>query len=200
MSRRRARFGAPVRMEALVVGGINVPSPTFFPAISSVKNSVEPLDDLMILRAVKYPQFLISAHDVYYASSTHRKRIEVLLRDAIRTGNIVLLDSGNYEAYWREREKWWSVQRFRRVSRSTPNHLALCFDELDPKGDTRTLARRVEESVVRDHRSGGQGSTVPVVHAPSALLPATVKEVARRLRPIVVALPERELGEGLYER
>jgi hypothetical protein len=190
----------PARSETLIVGGINVPVPTFFPAVSSVKSNVQPLDDLMILRAIKYPQFLISAHDVYYANAVQRKRIDTLLRDAIRGGQIVLLDSGNYEAFWREREKWWSSRRLARILRSTPSHLAFAFDELKPQGNSRTLAGRVEFAVLRDHRAARQATVVPIVHAPQNLLPATIAEVVRRLTPILVAVPERELGEGLYQR
>lgn len=190
----------PRRTETLVVGGITVPAPTFFPAISSVKSNVQPIEDLMIVRAIKYPQFLISAHDVHYANPGHRKRIDTLLRDAVRGGQIVLLDSGNYEAFWREREKWWSSRRFARILRSTPSHLAFAFDEWKARGDSRTLAKRVEAAVLRDHHSAGHASVVPIVHGPPDLMPGTVTEVARRLRPIVVAVPERELGEGLYQR
>jgi queuine/archaeosine tRNA-ribosyltransferase len=188
------------RAETLIVGGINVPTPTFFPAISSVKSNVQPLDDLMVLRAIKYPQFLISAHDVHYAKPIQRKRIDSLLRDAVRGGQIVLLDSGNYEAFWREREKWWSARRFARILRSTSSHLAFAFDELRPRGSSRTVAKQVESAVLRDHRSARQATVVPVVHGTLNLLPGTIAEVTRRLTPILVGVPERELGEGLYHR
>ena len=96
---------APARSETLIVGGINVPVPVFFPAVSSVKSNVCPLDDLSILRSIAYPQFLLSAYDVHYADTAHRSGIETLLRDAVRGGQIVLLDSGNYEAFWHDRQK-----------------------------------------------------------------------------------------------
>jgi hypothetical protein len=191
---------SPGRSETLVVGGINVPVPTFFPAISSVKSNVQPLDDLMVLRAIKYPQFLISAHDVHYAKLSHRSRIETLLKEAVRDGQIVLLDSGNYEAFWRERQKWWSSQRLARTLRSTPSHLAFAFDDLQARGGSKTLARRIEAAVLRGHRYARQATVVPIVHASRSALPATVAEVARRLTPILVGVPERELGEGLYQR
>jgi hypothetical protein len=190
----------PVRSETLIVGGVNVPVPTFFPAISSVKSNVHPLDDLMVIRAIKYPQFLISAHDIDYADVIRRERMEALLRDAVRGGQIVLLDSGNYEAFWREREEWWSARRLAKILRSVPTHVAFAFDELKPKGSSRRLAARVESAVLRDHRVARHATVVPIVHAPENVLPATVGEVARRLTPIFVGVPERELGEGLYER
>lgn len=118
-------MAVPPRAETLVVGGVNVPVPNFFPAISTVKSNLRPLEYLQIIRGVGYPQFLISAHDIYYTGASERRIINGILRDALRSGQIVLLDSGNYEAFWRERTKWWSARRLAGVLRTSPFHLAL---------------------------------------------------------------------------
>ena len=138
------------RGEALVVGGISMPVPSFFPAISSVKSNTRPLQCLQVVQAVGYPQFLISAHDLYYAQRRDRRAMEGVLRDAVKAGQIVLLDSGNYEAFWRERAKWWSSRRLARVLRTTPCHLSFALDELDPQATKSHIVRAVERAVLRE--------------------------------------------------
>jgi queuine/archaeosine tRNA-ribosyltransferase len=188
------------RGEALGVGGISVPVPSFFPAISSVKSNMRTLQCLQVVQAGGFPQFLVSAHDIYCAEPRDRRAMERVLRDAVKARQIVLLDSGNYEAFWRERTKWWSPARLAQVLRTAPCHLAFAFDELDPKGNESHIARSVERAVVRDQRSAGQATVVPIVHGQRGSIPAISAEAAKRLNPILVAVPERELGDGLLDR
>ena len=45
-----------------------------------------------------------------------------------------------------------------------------------------------------------QGTVVPIVHGPSQLLPRASQRVAKELYPILLAVPERALGDGIINR
>jgi queuine/archaeosine tRNA-ribosyltransferase len=123
-----------------------------------------------------------------------------LLRRAARKRRIVLMDSGNYEAYWHHDERSWNGRKLLSVLRDSAFQLAFAFDELRPPRRVVTAVKTVESSVLRAQKVAGNGTVVPIVHGEKARLPSLVREVANRLAPILIAVPERELGDGLMER
>jgi queuine/archaeosine tRNA-ribosyltransferase len=70
------------------------------------------------------------------------------------------------------------------------------------------IADRIMEDLHRDTMSVGRNAISPIVHAPrlgdgrfaAELLPELCALVAKRQRPPVVAIAERELGDGILER
>lgn len=68
------------REYTLGVGGMVLPLPSFFPSISCIKTNLPPLEYLCLIIALKHPQFLISAYDVYHAFSEQRTEIDELLK------------------------------------------------------------------------------------------------------------------------
>ena len=54
-------------------------------------------------------------------------------------------------------------------------------------------------SVLRDQEHA-LGTVVPIVHGDPALLPEAARRIAEQLYPLLLAVPERVLGEGIVER
>lgn len=193
-----------LRSEELSVAGVTLPLPNFFPAISSVKTRLRPLAYLRVLVGLEYPLFLISAYDIYHSKPKQAAMIRRLMRKATRQKRIVLMDSGNYEAFWhgktKSKTKRWSARKMLSVLGGTAFNLAFSFDNLTPPGKRLSNVRQIEAAVLKGQRVAGNGTVVPIVHGRTSQLPHLAREVAKRLTPILVGVPERELGDGLIER
>ncbi len=187
------------RQYSLNVGGIVLPIPCFFPSISNVKTNLPPLEYLRVLTAAQHPLFLISAYDVYRASPNDRQSMEKLLSRAYRSKTIILLDSGNYEAYWTDDKKWTRTQ-FAKVLKLQRFHLAFCYDNQHPPKSVKAIVNDVERSVLRDQKGSPDATIIPIVHGTDKTLPMAARKVAERLRPILLAVPERVLGDGIVDR
>lgn len=176
-----------------------MPLPCFFPSISSVKTNLSPLEYLRVLVAVNHPQFLISAYDLFNCPPDQRPLMETLVEEAVTRKKAVFLDSGNYESYWKK-DKDWNVESFRSVLKRARHQLAFCFNHQNPPDSPERIIDTVEEAVLRDQNHSLGVTVVPIVHAPTAMLPEVALGVAERLHPILVAIPERRLGDGIIDR
>jgi len=187
------------REYTLGIGGIILPIPCFFPSISCIKTNLSPIEYLRLITAIKYSTFLISAYDIYHASIEDRSEINSLLNSSVKNNQVVLLDSGNYESYWKN-DKTWAAQNFIEVCSKVSFHIAFCFDNQNPSDTVEKIAEDVVRTVLRDQESVLTGTIVPIVHGRRELLPKASYQVAEQLRPILLAVPERALGEGIFER
>ena len=75
--------------------------PCFFPSVSSVKTNLMPVDYIELLAASAYSLFLVSAYDIANSFLEHRSRIDSALHKSKESGVAILMDSGNYEGFWR---------------------------------------------------------------------------------------------------
>lgn len=186
------------RARALTVGGVSVPLPCFFPSISSVKTNLLPADYLEFLVTSGHPTLLISAYDVANATPNDRERMLYLLSRAVDSGQMVLMDSGNYEAFWKN-DRAWDAAAFSEVAEKFLHQLCFCHDNQSPPETADAIAADVVGSVLRDQESA-IGTVVPIVHGHSDVLPEAVLRVAGELYPPLIAVPERALGEGILAR
>ncbi len=53
-----------------------------------------------------HPAFLVSAYGVAKAATDRRERMLALLSRAVDAGQMVLMDSGNYESFWKGDRDW----------------------------------------------------------------------------------------------
>lgn len=187
------------REYTLGIGGTILPLPCFFPSISCIKTNLPPIEYLRLITAIKYPLFLISAYDIHHASTEDRSVIDDLLQRSVSDNRIVLLDSGNYESYWRN-DKTWLVEGFAKVYSSVSFHIAFCYDNQNPSDNADEIVEDVIRSVLRSQKSTLTGAIVPIVHGQRQLLPDVSSQLAEQLRPILLAIPERVLGEGVFQR
>jgi hypothetical protein len=194
------------RPEALNIGDKRLRLPAFFRSVSSHETALRPSAALHALKLVPPDGLLVSAYDIVNELEQQRKEMISDLDSCRSLGTLVLLDCGNYEAS-RKQDKEWSADKFHEALGIAPHDLALCFDDLDPPSDVEGLLRIVEKSVESDAKHTGR-PVVPIVHAPRnthgeimlEMVPIAIKRICKELRPIAVAIPERELGGGVLAR
>lgn len=188
----------PTRPLALGIAETSVPLPCFFPSVSSVKTNLLPHDYAELLDVSGYPHFLVSAYDVENSAPDAGARLDAALQNSVRRGAVILLDSGNYESFWRS-DATWTRERFYTAIGIGAYAIAFCFDNQDPTGDGIAIAEDVISRVLEDQKHA-TGSIVPIVHGAPDILPDAVRSVAEQLCPLLVAVPERALGDGILNR
>jgi hypothetical protein len=166
--------------------------------VSSVKTNLLPVDYIELLSAVAHPLYLVSAYDIAGSCPEHQQRIDCALKQSRTKGSAVLLDSGNYEGFWKGATDW-SAERFHIISSAYGYDIGFCYDNQKPPNTPDAIAEDVVRGVLRDQKHS-RGTIVPIVHGPTDLLPAAVQKVAEQLCPVLLAVPERALGEGITAR
>src|SRR5262249_11968143 len=149
---------------------------------------------------------LVSAYDIINAGQQSQKLMIAHLEQSQSAGVLVLLDSGNYESF-RKQDKAWQAEKLHEAFEITPHDIAFCFDDLNPPNDVEGVLRAVVESMKVD-QAHSTSLVLPIVHAPRTttgdiifdLIPELMRRVSRELRPELIAIPERELGDGILAR
>lgn len=187
-----------------VIADGKVQLPTLFLSVSSHETQLVPVEALQALRVFEAPTILVSAYDLV----TRRKPQDLIdeLSEYRKNGGFVLLDSGNYEAS-RLGTRRWKEPDLEEALSLAPHDWAFCFDVMNPSLDPDEAIKEIVKAVERD-RSFTDASVLPIIHAPNlktggyelAHIPRIVREVADRLEPELIAIPERELGPGLIAR
>ncbi len=186
------------RQFALSIAQTVIPLPCFFPSVSSVKTNLMAVDYLELLAAAGHPHFLASAYDIAHCPPEHRPRMNAALSQSKGRGTGILMDSGNYEGFWKG-DLTWSHETFHEIVRTSDHHLCFCYDNQEPPDTAAAIADDVITSVLRDQQHA-LGTVAPIIHGPTELLPAAVRMVAERLFPVLLAVPERALGDGIVAR
>ena len=158
---------------------------------------------------LRHPLFLISAYDIHYCLDNkskpekfekERQDINDSLKEAYNNGQAIVLDSGNYESYWKLDN--WTKRRYWMCLKDCYYHFAFCFDKRGQQignKDKQIIINEVERSALDDYPKC-KGTILPIVHAKTADLPEVTYEVVKRLYPVMIAVVERELGDGIVER
>ncbi len=186
------------RSFALSIAQAVIPLPCFFPSVSSVKTNLMPIDYVELLSAIAHPLFLVSAYDIAHCSSGHRTRMVNAMTRSKTRGSTILIDSGNYEAFWKGDRAWTRI-RFHEVIRENDHALCFCYDNQEPPDTPRAIAEDVVTSVLRD-QDHTVGTVIPIVHGPAELLPDAARAIVEQLFPVILAVPERALGDGIVAR
>lgn len=201
----KALDSPPIRLTQIVINNHLIDAPVFFRSVSSHETPIAPEEAVRALKLFGPDTLLVSAYDMVHQENADR--IVNDLESYRSSGGIVLLDSGNYEAY-RKEDHEWNPDLLRKAIEATPYDEAFCFDELKPPSEVDEAVRAVVSAVERDS-AHAQRPVLPIIHAPLDaatgiarvdLVPEVMKRVARELRPTLLAVPERELGAGLMER
>lgn len=187
-----------IRSFELCVAQTVVPLPCFFPSVSSVKTNLMPVDYIELLNASAHPLFLVSAYDIANSSVEHRARMNAALKNSKEGGTAILMDSGNYEGFWK-RDLAWSTKSLHEVVSASEHHVCFCYDNQEPPATSEEIADDVISGVLRDQEHA-LGTVVPIVHGATELLACAVQMVAAQLYPVLLAVPERALGEGIVAR
>jgi hypothetical protein len=193
---------ASTRPEAIAIKGSRLTLPVYFPSISSLKTANAPLAYAQILKALSpiNGQFLISAYDMACANADTKASFRGLITEALAAGTTVLMDSGNYESYWKGAKASWDEGAFHSVLAEMPFSFAFGFDEQNPPQDLDAHVGLVVERWNRDQVAAGNCAVIPIVHATPDVLPALCQRVVAATGVPMIAVPERRLGDGVFER
>ena len=78
-----------------------------------------PVDYVELLNASSHPLFLVSAYDIAHSSTEHRVRINAALSKSKENGNAILMDSGNYEGFWKGDLSWDTTRLYKILENTT---------------------------------------------------------------------------------
>lgn len=180
------------------LGGVDLALPAFFPSVSSIKANLSPIDYVQLLASTSMPQFLVSAYDI--ANCPEQEAMTAAIDAALGERTIILLDSGNYESYWM-RDLEWTKTSFHEVLKAHLWPIAFSFDLVCKlEASAAHCAQEIADSCLEDQLCHPNCALLPIVHGPSDDLPSLCGEVASFLNPLVIAVPERELGDGILAR
>ncbi len=116
MKKREIRFGKKV-----------LQLPCFFASVSSVKTNFSPKDYVEFLEEFGFPSYLVSAYDIINFKHGLDRLNNAQLGSKEERDSVVLLDSGNYEAYWLRDYKWNSSSYNKALETIDPD-MFLSFD------------------------------------------------------------------------
>lgn len=177
-----------------------LPLPAYFPSISSVKTALRPQVYLQLLSSMGglNGQFLVSAFDL--ASVEQMESVRRTLASARESGVLTLMDSGNYESFWKDAQAEWRQGDFHKTLAAFPCDLAFGFDEQQPPANMGEHVALIDERWREDQAAAGECQIIPIIHGTATDLPALCAEVAAKTSVKMLAVPERRLGDGVLER
>lgn len=203
--------GDPVRMwsgerkSEIQIGTRKLLLPSFFRSVSSHETQLRPDAAIQALEILETKAVLVSAYDL--GNTTNANKIVSSLGRMRGKGSVVLLDSGNYEAY-RKQDERWTEKKFRKTLQFNCFDYAFCFDRLKPLPSINGNVKEIVDRVGQDQTYAATGKILPIVHIPIAskgkfktdVAPELFARVAQSLKPDLIAVPERELGDGMLEK
>lgn len=175
--------------------------PVYFPSISSVKTSHTAADFAEYLNtpALSVSHYLVSAFDLIRTDEQQATRLHSAMTSALQGGKTILMDSGNYEAYWKAPARPWSQEEFHDALVKFPCSIAFGFDEQAPPKDFKEHLKLLNERHDTDQKIGGN-KIIPIVHADASTLPMLCRQFVLDQNLKAIAVPERRLGDGIFER
>jgi queuine/archaeosine tRNA-ribosyltransferase len=207
---------APARIDEVTFDARRLPCPVFVFSISSFETQISPAKTLELLNLFPPQAILLSAYDVLGIrdASPDVTPTTALLNELEAKDTTIFLDSGNYEAYrldneWWQRSPWLLKEAVSRLRCDVVfSHDRIIDLKTIHERKPADLATQVIADVERDAVAVGRQAISPIIHAPrlengtfaSALLPELCALVAKKRRPPLIAIAERELGDGILER
>lgn len=218
--------GIDPKERTLVLNGKKLFAPEMVLSVSSFETQIEPDATLSLLSYVNPPAVLVSAFDLLRPKPSSRKKppsrkstikpkiTNVAAIDRLRkSGSLVFLDSGNYEAMRYQDPNWKRGKRRLLEAREIVDvDLAFTHDRFPKETSLAKVSAQcrideVSEEYGRDRSLIGC-AVAPIVHAPRLLggkycydrLPEICCGVVRAVDPPMIAVAERELGDGIMER
>jgi hypothetical protein len=213
------------RPPSLAVGGKEVPLPAFVRSVSSHETLVPPHEALLALELHPATDpVLASAFDLHHLDRGGRHNEPLRVRESLKRLSVrgcgLFLDSGNYEAYRRNvgasqvpRERdgrlAWTFASFSDVvRRRNPFDIVLSFDDPILQGNLDEAIKKSVHLFEKTPRPDNRHIVVPIVHLPRdehgrrdpKMAEEIVQSVVDEINPGIVAIPERELGDGIVSR
>lgn len=189
-----------------VIGSAHLELPTLIPSVSSFETQFRPDFALNVQASLNEPITLVSAYDLH-----KNKELMALVGNVRASSRLVFMDSGGYEfsritRYVEPKLDEWSYDKYRACVAECEADLVATFDLFLEEG--QSVDSYIEEIVssIDDHDVIPEGRAVPVIHLQDfegkRFLTQdetlrVVKDVVSEFSPPFIAIPERELGEGI---
>ncbi len=201
--------------------------PGFVFSLSSHETKVSPKDGVKLFKLLGPPAILVSAYDIWQYTRIKNNLEEegIMFKKAIdelkKSSSILMLDSGNYEAYRKNdrfsenNQEGWCNDKYREIVSTFSSDIVFCYDSPDPEGEINKIADDIIQSYYRDKEAIGIKDIIfcPIIHLPKSFTRSSGKEAGRLaecaaqlaleivsvLDPFMIAVPERELGCGIIE-
>jgi len=194
--------------------------PDFVFSLSSHETQILPNDGVILSSLLEPRALLISAYDIYSINNDERfagskENFHATLKEHEKSNTIIFLDSGNYEAkrknnyYTEYNEHGWRQEKFWETVSDINPDIIFSYDQYEPPSDMRELKQVIVSNYKKDMQAL-QPKNIPIspiIHIPAQTeIPIgdfaadIVHQIALELNPIMIAIPERELGDGLIER
>jgi len=204
------------RISEVVLNGKKLRCPAFVFSVSSFETQISPAKTLELLDLFTPPAVLVSAFDVLGTRDASHDVTpdDNLLKKLGNRDTVIFLDSGNYEAYrfeneWWQRSPWLLKEAISRLRTDVVFSHDRIVD-LATKNDVRPdkIVSDLLLDLERDEKSYQGRPISPIIHAPrledqtfySAILPKLCADIAKSKKPPLIAVAERELGDGILER
>lgn len=202
------------REKQLILTRKKMDIPNFVFSLSSYDTQVQPYDGVELFKFLKPTACLLSAYDVY------KKKDDAVflnnIKDLNKSNSILFLDSGNYESYRKcdlytdGNLEGWEVGKFREIAGIVSPDICFSFDKPNPIGSIDVIVKNTINSYYEDEKNI-QNRTfpiIPILHLPYNLGNSEINQnisdiavkVAKEIDPVMIAIPERELGYGIKER
>lgn len=189
--------------------------PCFIFSLSSHETQVSPKDGSKLFQLLKPAACLISAYDVWQYKECKDKYFLNNVKKLSESSCTIFLDSGNYEAFRKNdrhsenNKKGWQNDNFREIAGMISPDIAFNFDEIYSQGEIDEIAERVVQNYREDEKAIRKLNfpLCPIIHLPeryegtlAEFVSQLIAKVASELKPLMIAIPERELGDGIVER
>lgn len=207
--------GELVRLASISVGKKSLIFPSFVFSLSSFETQLDPINGLELMADHLTPATcLISAYDVHDYVTKRTKNFRRSVNALHLSNTVMFLDSGHYEATRKndyrstDNSLGWSPERFWEAANAIPADLVFSYDNPEPKGSASEVIDEIFRRYTRDWLKTGldPGVLCPIVHVPMQSknrlkdITEIISTVAKEIRPTLIAIPERELGNGLLAR
>lgn len=184
-------------------------TPSFFYSISSHETRLSPEAAMQMLYTYNVRNILLSTYDIYFSERHQRNKLYRLLEKFRNRGAVVFLDSGFYEATRKGNEEW-SYENYSSIVKEAPFDFFFSYDETDNllfPGNVKNVVENVLTRYKQDCTLCNR-PVIPILHVPKnqeglnniSLIPECLYEIAKEVAPPIIAVPERELGNGIFER
>ena len=189
-------------------------TPLLVPSISSFETQLAPIPALQLQYALREPVTLVSAYDV----KREGQEFENLCNEFRKSG-VLLLDSGGYEHsrilhYSEKGAPAWTFHDFRAICALGLYDFVFSFDyfwcDLKDNETASDYEARLIGEMLSSHDFIHQNKLIPVLHLQTrengekrlseGEILSLVTRITAECESQFIAIPERELGDGLREK
>lgn len=112
---------------------------------------------------------------------------------------MVLFDSGIYEVVWSKSKRWNRKKYLKTLVDNKVSH-AFCLDEYVTLKNSRVQPSHIVNDVEKTSKQVNKPIISPIIHCKSVEdYVRYCVEISKKVRPKLLAIPERELGTGLVD-